>query len=151
MAAGPFKFRLERVLDMRERAEDEAKEALAAAMAERDRWAGRLAAAAAQLESARTGHAGTSSGVSIGEMLAHQAFVERAERELRAAELDLSRRDAEVDARRAALQEAARERQVLVKLRDKQADAHRREADRLEAQHVDELALAMHRRRAVAS
>ncbi len=148
MALAPFRFRLDRVLAMRERAEDEAKEALGAAMREHDALADRLAAAGAQLEGARASQAGTSgTGFAIEQMLVHQAFIERAEREVQAAEMELSRQDAEVDARRVALQEAARERQVLDQLKDKQATAHRREADRVEAAEIDELALAMHRRR----
>jgi flagellar FliJ protein len=147
----PFKFRLERVRAMRERTEDEAKEQLAQAMAERNRWAERLREAASQVDAARAEKLGaTGHGVSIGRMLAHQAFIERSEREAHAAELDLSRQDAEVDARRVALQDAARDRQVLDKLKDKQATAHRREAERREGNHIDELALAMHRRRSVA-
>ena len=149
--AAPFRFRLERVREMRERAEDEAKEALGAALRRQELLAARLADATAHLERARASKSGVSgAGFSVEQMLAHQAFVERTEREQQAAEIELSRQDAEVDARRSALQDAARERQVLDKLRDKQAEAHRREADRVEAQQIDELALAMHRRRSVA-
>jgi flagellar FliJ protein len=146
-----FKFRLERVRAMRERVEDQAKEQLARSMLERARWQERLRQAADQVASAREAQLGAATGgVSVGHMLAHQAYIERAEREQRAAELDLSRREAEVEACRAALREAARSRQVLEKLKDRQAAAHRREVERREAAHIDELALAMHRRRSVA-
>jgi flagellar FliJ protein len=142
-----FEFRLERVRALRERAEDEAKEHLAAAMAERDRWAERLAEATTRLHEAR---AASSAATSISEMLAHQAFVERSEREQAAAELDLSRQDAEVDARRTALQHAAQERRVLEQLKEKQAAEHRRAADRRENEKLDELALAGFARRSAA-
>ena len=151
MSAGPFRFRLERVREMRERAEDEAKEALGAALRRQDELTARLADAGTRLEEARTSKSATSGAAcSVQAILAHQAFVERVEREQQAAELELSRHGAEVAARRAALQEAAREHQVLEKLRDKQAAAHRREAERVEARQIDELALAMHRRRSAA-
>ena len=151
MARRPFQFRLERVREMRVRAEDEAKEELARSMALRARSEQLLLEAAERVQAARSGQLGAASGgVGIEQMLAHQAYVERAEREAQAAEIELSRQDAEVDARRVALQEAARERQVLDQLKDKQESAHRREAERVESNQIDELALAMHRRRSAA-
>jgi flagellar FliJ protein len=151
MARRPFQFRLERVREMRVRAEDEAKEELARSMALRARSEQLLLEAVERVQAARSGQLGAASGgVGIEQMLAHQAFIERAEREAQAAEIELSRQDAEVDARRVALQEAARERQVLDQLKDKQESAHRREAERVEANQIDELALAMHRRRSAA-
>ena len=149
MSRARFEFRLERVRALRERAEQEATEHLAAAMAERERWAQRLAEAGVRLDAARAAQLGAA-GTSIGEMLAHQAFIERSEREHAAAELDLSRQDAEVDARRVALQHAARERQVLEQLKEKQETAHRREAERRENEKLDELALAGFTRRGAA-
>jgi flagellar FliJ protein len=148
--ARPFRFRLEPVRALRARAEDQAKEELARSMAERARWARRLQDAASQVSSASDAQLDAATGgVSVGQMVAHQAFVERSEREVQAAELDLSRQDAEVAARRVALQQAAQERQVLEKLKDKRAAEHHREAERVEGQLIDELALAMHRRRSV--
>jgi flagellar export protein FliJ len=150
MAQKGFKFRLERVRAMRERAEDEAKEQLAQAMGEREKWAARFEEKHSLIGSARSASAAERSGsTSIAALRAHEAFVDRTEREALAAELDLSRQDAEVGARRTALQNAARERQVLEKLREKQLDAFRREAERREGNHIDELALAMHRRRSL--
>jgi flagellar protein FliJ len=139
----PFRFRLERVLELRVRAEEQATEELAAQMAERERWAAKLREATRRLEDARTSQP---SGGDATAFMAHQSYVERAEREQEAAELDLSRQDAEVDARRVALQHAARERQVLEKLKEKQEAAYRLEADRREGAELDELALSRHRR-----
>jgi flagellar protein FliJ len=151
MGERPFRFRLERVRALRERAEDHAKELLAAQMAERERWAAKLAEAGVTLEQARGGQLGaTSGGGSIADILAHQAFIERAEREQQAAELDLSRQDAEVEARRTALQQAARDRQILERLKDKQEAAHRLETERRLGAELDELALSRHRRGAAA-
>ena len=149
--ARDFRFRLEPVRQLRERAEDDAKEDLAAAMAERRRWAQRRAAADEKLDGARSAHrdAATTAG-SIASMAAHQAFLERTEREARAAELDEQRQEAEVAARRAALEQAARERQVLEKLRTKQERAHRDAARRAEAAMLDDLATTGHHRRRTA-
>jgi flagellar protein FliJ len=145
--SGAFQFRLERVRALRERTEEQAREHLAGAMAERERWAARLGAAADQLGAARSAQRDAAAvGVPAAQLIAHQAFLERSERDERAAELDLSRGDAEVDARRAALQQAARDRQVLERLKDKQAVEHRRTAERREGALLDELALSRHRR-----
>lgn len=151
MSTKPFAFRLERVRALRERAEDEAKQHLAAAMAERERWAQRLGEARSRLHEARAAQLGAAGALpSMGEMLAHQAFLERSEREYAAAELELSRQDAEVDARRAALQHAARQHQVLEQLSDKHEAEHRRGAERREHEKLDELALAGFARRSAA-
>lgn len=149
MAAKRFEFRLERVREMRMKAEDEAKEELATAMAERETWARRRDEASRSLVRARLAQrsAAVGGGVSIAEMMAHQSFLERTERTEKAVEMDLSRQEQEVAARRAALQAAAQERQVLDKLREKAAAKHRAELERAEAALLDELALNAHRRR----
>lgn len=147
MGERPFRFRLERVRALRERTEDQAKEHLAAQMAERERWAAKLTEAGSRLEQARGAQLGaTAGGSSVADILAHQAFLERTEREQQAAELDLSRQDAEVEARRVMLQQAARDRQILERLKDKQEAAHRLENERRLGAELDELALSRHRR-----
>jgi flagellar FliJ protein len=149
MAAKRFEFRLERVRSMRERAEEEAREGLAAALAAREAEAARRTAIAAELVRARSAQRGAAvgGGASIADMMAHQAYLERAERSDQTAERDLSRQDAEVAARRTALQHAARERQVMDKLREKAERDHRAALERAEASLLDELALNAHRRR----
>ena len=150
MAGKRFEFRLERVREMREKAEDEAKEDLAVALAERERWVARRREAAETLVSARVAQrqaAVGGGGISIAEMMAHQSFLERTERTEKAVEMDLSRQEQEVAARRAALQAAAQERQVLDKLREKAERKHRAALERAEASMLDELALNAHRRR----
>lgn len=150
MAAKRFEFRLERVREMREKAEDEAKEQLATALAERERWVQERDEASRSLVRARRAQrsAAVGGGVSIAEMMAHQSFLERTERTEKAVEMDLSRQEQEVAARRAALVRAAQERQVLDKLREKAERTHRAGLARAEAAMIDELALNAHRRRA---
>jgi flagellar protein FliJ len=147
----PFIFKLERVRALRERKEELAKEELAASLAFRLRGEAMLHAATETLESARStqrGSAGTP--VTAHDLQAAQAFIERAERERESASLDLDRRDAEVDARRMSLQAAAREREVLERLKERRRDQHRKDSDRREGAVLDEMAIGIHRRRGMA-
>jgi len=84
------------------------------------------------------------------ELLASQAWLDRLEQTRQAAELELDRREAEVDARRTALVQAARERHALERLASRKRAEHALEAGRRESAELDELALAAHRRRTAA-
>ena len=148
MTGPSFTFRLERVRALRERAEDHAKEELAASLTQRLREEGMLRAAETELEAARMQRRGSAcAGAASGEeLLAAQAYLERTARRREAAALDLDRQEAEVDARRVALTAAARERAVLEKLKERRRSEHAAWAARREGAALDELALAMHRR-----
>ena len=84
--------------------------------------------------------------ISSSDLLAAQAYLERAERHRREAALDLDRQDAEVNARRQVLAAAARDRQAIEKLKDRQRADHDREWARRSQNILDELALTIHRR-----
>jgi len=84
-------------------------------------------------------------------LLAAQAYIERAERSRREAAHSLDLRDVEVAARRAALQAAARDRQVLDKLKQRQHADHNAEWARRAQGALDEVALSVHRRGQVAA
>jgi flagellar protein FliJ len=143
----PFTFKLERVRALRERTEELAKEELAASLALRMRGEAMLRAAAENVEQARglqRSAAGTA--MTVAELQATQAYLERTERERESASLQLDRQDAEVEARRMALQNAAREREVLERLKERRRDEHNREADRRAGAVLDEMAITMHRR-----
>src|SRR3954454_24537699 len=100
----PFNFRLERVRALRESFEDQAREELAASMSIRLKGEEMLRAASERHAAAHdTRRQTTSLDVSGCDLLAAQAYVERTSRALEAAELELGRREAEVDARRTAL------------------------------------------------
>jgi len=143
----PFTFKLERVRALRERKEELAKEELAASLALRLRGEAMLHAAYENVEEARKlQRSAALSSMTASELQAAQAYLERTEREREIASLDLHRRDAEVDARRTALQNAAREREVLERLKERRRDEHRREADRRAGALLDEMAITMHRR-----
>ena len=143
-----FTFRLERVRDLRERAEEHAREELARELALRMRGAALLLEATHAVTAARDTGSGVFGrfGATGADMLAAQAYMERAERDRREAALDLDRQDAEVDARRSALQSAAREREVLERLKQRKQAEYRREAGRREGALLDEMAITMFRR-----
>ena len=143
-----FTFRLERVRSLRERAEDQAKEEYASSVAHRMEGAAMLRAAAAHRDEARAAvRPAADAALSGNDFLASQAWLERLERARQAAELELDRRDAEVDARHVALVHAARERHALERLHDKRRAEHTLESNRREAYELDELAAGAHRRR----
>ena len=147
METPSFVFRLERIRSLRERAEERAQEELAHELRLRLRGEAMLLeatqAASAATQTGRDAVMSRSSGL---DLIAAQAYIERAERERREAALDLDRQDAEVAARRAALQAAARDRQVMDKLEERQRADHEREWARRAQGALDEVALSVHRR-----
>jgi flagellar protein FliJ len=147
-----FTFRLERVKSLRERAEARAQEDLANELRLRLRGEAMLReatyAASAATEAGRDTVLTRSTGM---DLIAAQAFIERAERNRREAALDLDRQDAEVAARRTALQTAARDRQVMDKLEERQRADHNRTWARRTQGALDEIALGVHRRGAAAA
>ena len=152
METPSFTFRLERVRDLRERAEEHAREELARELALRMRGEALLREASHTVDAARDTGSGVfrRPGASGADMLAARAYLERAERDRREAALDLDRQDAEVAARRTALQAAARDRQVMDKLEARQRADHDAHWGRVAQGALDEVALTMHRRGAAA-
>ena len=146
MSERRFNFGLERVRQVRVHAEDQAKEQLAASMADRLRGAQALQDVEDRLADAlRPDAVGpTATALSGAALAARQAFTERLEHSRRQAQADLGQADAIVAARRGAVLEAGREREVLDRLRAKQSAAHQASALRAEGSRLDELALTMH-------
>lgn len=143
----PFHFRLERVRSLRERAEDQAREELASGLAHRrDGLAALQAADAAARDALDLTRGALRSGSTGADLLAAQAFAERTRSSRESAALDLDRRDAEVDARRAALLAAASEREVLDRLKRRARASHEAESARRAQGVLDEIALTIHRR-----
>src|SRR3954452_19385436 len=146
-----FTFRLERVRSLRERAEDQAKEEYAASLAHRTEGVALLRAAAEHRDDARAAMRPAGDAALSGmDFRASQAWLDRLELARQAAELELDRRDAEVEARQVALVNAARERHALERLSQKRRAEHALETNRREAYELDELAAACHRRKALA-
>src|SRR4051812_7129387 len=123
----PFQFRLERVRELREHAEDQAREELASSLAIRMKGEAMLRAAADEMGAAQDARRSATANLSGAELLALQAYLERTERRRESAALELDRREAEVDARRAALTVRSQERQVLERLKERRHADHRAE------------------------
>jgi flagellar FliJ protein len=140
---------LERVRALRESREDEAKAALAGAMARRRQCELELDAAAEHVANAR--NAQLSAGLSSAtDLLARQAYLERVENVHRATLNNLRVHDEDVAGRRSALTEAARDRQALERLKASHLADHKRETARLEGAVLDEIAMNGYRRRVAA-
>jgi flagellar FliJ protein len=143
-----FTFRLERVRTLRERAEERAREELAKELQLRLRGEALLRQATSAASAARDQgrDAVLSARTSASDLQAAQAYIERAERAKREAALDLDRQDAEVAARRDALAAAARDREAIDRLKDKQRADFENEWARRAQNQLDEVALGVHRR-----
>jgi flagellar FliJ protein len=142
-----FAFSLERVREVRAHEEDVAREAFAASLTLRARGAALLAAAQTRAAAARQGAIADTSPRSGADLTATQAWLEHTQRSQDHAALELDRREAELEARRAALASAGQRRQVLERLKERKAEAHRLETARRDASILDEVALAGHLRR----
>ena len=151
MAGPSFRFRLERVRALRERAEDEAKEAFAGAMLDRRRSEQEMEDAARRVAEAREAQLdATAVPVSATDLVARQAYLERSERAHEASKEDLSRREQMAEQRREELTEAARDRQALERLEANRRAEFIRQQAAAEAMVLDEIALNGFRRRAAA-
>jgi flagellar FliJ protein len=147
---GPsFRFRLERVRALRERREDAAKEELAGAMLRHRRCEEEVQAAAQRIARARAAQVdATQLRTSASDLVARQAYLERAERAHQATRQNLQRHELELAQRREALTQAARERQALERLKEHRRADHEREAARQEGLMLDEIAINGYRRNA---
>ena len=147
---GPsFRFRLERVRALRERREDTAKEELAGAMLRHRRCEEEVEAAAARIANARAAQVdATRLPISANDLIARQAYLERAERAHQATRMDLQRHELELSQRREALTQAARDRQALERLKEQRRADHDKEVARREGLLLDEIALNGFRRNA---
>jgi flagellar protein FliJ len=146
-----FTFGLERVRELREHAESQAKEELAASLNQRVRGAAMLAQASEQLATAAAAGRPTEGATrNAADLVAHERWMQALRREQENKALSLDRLDAEVDARRSALGDASRDREVLERLKERQHQAHKAEVARREGAELDELALNMYVRQAAA-
>jgi flagellar protein FliJ len=143
----PFRFPLERLRALRERGEDLAQQELAGALARRTTCVDRLRAMGEEVAGVLAAQrAAAEASASTHELRAQQAYLERIEQAREAGEQDLGRHDAEVEARRDVLREAARDHQALERLKERRGAEHARTVARAEGAALDEIALAQHRR-----
>lgn len=151
MTERPFKFRLERVHDLRRQAERGAQEELAGALGRQTTEERSLGQVDETIEAARERFRNVASGDADSrpgdDLAATNAYLERLAGRRAVAVRDLNLSRGEVDRKRSSLELAARERQALDRLRDRRRAEHDREMGRAEGAQNDELALAGHRRR----
>jgi flagellar protein FliJ len=144
----PFRFGLERVRELREHDEDRAREEFATSLQRREQDAAALAAAGDLVREAQDARRTPSAHpLTAQELVAQQLWLERVEADRRAAELQLTRRDAEVESRRQALGVASQRREVIEKLKERHRAEHQAADARRAGAALDEMALAIHRRR----
>ncbi|MGA2165541.1 MAG: flagellar export protein FliJ [Solirubrobacteraceae bacterium] len=155
MSTAPsFRFRLERVRALRQRKELLAQEELARAITQRTGSQNRLRRVEEHLERAfvhqrlAAGEDGNATAVSAAELLARQAFVEHVEAQRVMGIRELERHEADVADCDNQLGCAAREHEILERLKDRQRAEHEREAGRRENAQLDEIALERFRRSA---
>jgi flagellar protein FliJ len=154
VTTGPsFRFRLERIRALRERSEDLARQELARAVSRLSGSRDRLGEVDAHLERVRAYQrqrlaTDASATISAGELLAHQAFAEHVETQRTNGVRDLERRAAEVADRDAEFGHAAREHQMLERLKEHRRIEHERETQRRENNLLDEIAMDRSRRSA---
>jgi flagellar export protein FliJ len=152
--APSFRFRLERVRALRQRKEDLARQRLARAVSELSGSQDRLRAVEEHLEQAYShqrvdlGVGGSTTLLSAAELLAHQAFVEHVEAQRTMGMRELERHEADVADCDTQLGLAAREHEMLERLKERQRSEHKVHAERRENELLDEIALQRFRRSA---
>jgi flagellar protein FliJ len=141
---GPaFRFRLERVRAVRERAEKLAKQDLAQAISRRSSTEDELRATEANIAQAHVEQrsvAAAAGPISAGELQVRQSFLERIEAQRNGHARELAQREAEVAESDAKLAAAASEHEMLNRLRERHRGEHDREAARVERNSLDEIA-----------
>ena len=145
-----FNFRLDTVRALREQREEQAKEALAREVALKEAEEARAAAAATRLAGARTNAASASGTVNDARsLIAHQQYIERVERERHVADAEVTLRERVVGERREGLAEAAKGREVLDRMRERDLQAHDKEVAAAEERLRDDVALGARARREI--
>jgi flagellar protein FliJ len=153
--APSFRFRLERIRTLRQRKENLARQELARAVSQLTGSQDRLRRVEEHLERAHThqrlatGVGGVGTGaISAADLLARQAFVEHVEAQRTMGMRELERHEADVADRDTQLGRAAREHEILERLKERQRIEYEREAGRRENERLDEIALERFRRSA---
>jgi flagellar FliJ protein len=143
-----FKFQLESVRTLREQSQKQAEQELARELALREKRAAELTAAEQRVESACESVAAQPGQLVAGsDLAARQAYVERTERERAGARAVLAQQDGQVALGRKRLEVAARDREILERLKERRRAEHAREAARAEQATLSEIAIIAHQRR----
>jgi flagellar protein FliJ len=143
-----FRFRLQRVLDLRERTERDAASALAMAQEqaelarqEEERLAAARDALAAQANGAMDA-AAAQSGASIGALRTLHFLLGRLDERVSAAAEETTTAEHAVAQRQEELRSAFRDRRTLDRLRERHEESHRSAESAADRQRMDEIALS---------
>ncbi|BCS33539.1 hypothetical protein TBR22_A27660 [Luteitalea sp. TBR-22] len=144
-----FRFRLEPVLQMRQRAEDQAQQALARAERQLQEAERGLALAENRLGDAyAAANEAERGGADVIRLTWHRNWIVVKTRDVEAARLDVRDRLETRDLRLRQAQEARKQRLVLARFKDRAQQAYDADVARLEMQAIDELATIKAARRA---
>jgi flagellar FliJ protein len=144
-----FRFRLEPVLQMRQRAEDQAQQALARAERQLQEAERGLALAGVKLRDAYVlASQAEREGADVIHLTWHRNWIVVKARDVEASRLDVRDRLETRDLRMRHAQEALKQRRVLERFKDRARLAYDTEAARREMQAIDELAAIKAARRA---
>jgi flagellar FliJ protein len=138
-----FRFRLQAVLRHRLQIEEERQRALATVQQQLTTLTNELKAMDDQVEQAnqdlRTNH--LVGPVNVGYLTAHRRFIVGVRRQAMLLVQRMALVQKQVDEARLALAEAAKQRKIIEKLREKQLDRWRQEAARKEGDALDEIGM----------
>lgn len=141
-----FVFRLEAVLRLRKRAEEERQRAVAAAVGrveERRRLLTRLVQRG-EVETRRLRAAMREETLPVDAVLNCRAWIGRLRRECVGVMQELADAEQALAVERARLAEAAKQRKVLEKFKERRAAEYRRAQDRAETAFLDEIGVTRH-------
>jgi flagellar FliJ protein len=140
VSAPVFRFRLQRVLDLRQRAERDAATALVRAQEAEE--AARAEQTALEAQRAQlAGDADASAGASVGALRTVGFLLERMDAHIAAAAQHTDQARTVVDQRQAVLQAAFRDRRALDRLRERHQEAWRGAEAASDRQRMDDIAL----------
>ena len=142
-----FDFSLQKVLELREREEDQSARDLAEAREEADKARQLHIDLRAARDAGRTRMAlGNWAGGSIGHVQNLIDVVGRADAQVAAAEMECGQAEEQVEESRKAMEKSAQERRIIGRLRERRLDQWQIEQAGNERKAMDELALSRHRR-----
>jgi flagellar FliJ protein len=136
-----FQFRLAPLLRLREAEEEKRKQALAEALSRRDQERGRLAAVKTERDRCRQRLVREGAAMDFRERSLFGGYFDRLARQAEGIQQEIETAEAEVARRQGELAEAARDRQILERLRERRRTAHHRAELRRELTQLDELAV----------
>lgn len=139
-----FQYRLQKVLDFRQRKEDKLKSELAAAIRTRDAEVAALSALSEKRGKAQKALEGHLRNGDIAEIQFANQFIENLARKIDTQNAIVAKANQEVEVIRNQLTVAAKERKIMEKHKEKKHEEWKEEEKRLEAKWMDEMATTIY-------